>query len=230
MADQGIWFKLHCSALDDPDLDNLDMADFGRWAKLGAYVKRQGSGGRLLITPPARALCAMLQVAGWMALLECLRRLPKVHVEESAKCNGQGETGLIVTFENWLKYQGDFSSPRVAKFREMKRSKRRGEVEETRSRGEKKPPPPSPPVIFQIPARIQEALRRAPILGAVSRLQTPTFWQAQVRANAGVNFGEEILKAEAWLATNPTRGPKKDLARFLHNWLARAERPPDTEE
>ena len=83
---------------------------------------------------------------------------------------------------------------------------------------------------FQIPTRVQEALRRAPVLGAVGRLQEPAFWQAQVRANAGVNFGDEILKAEAWLVANPARAPRKDLARFLHNWLGRADRPPDTEE
>src|SRR3989304_6152508 len=35
MADQGLWFKLWCSAATDPDLQNLSNADFARWAKFG---------------------------------------------------------------------------------------------------------------------------------------------------------------------------------------------------
>ena len=228
MADQGIWFKLHCSALDDPDLDNLDIGDFGRWAKLGTFAKRHGTAGTLRLAPPARALCAALQVSDFDALMKIIERFPHVTVRRD-NSSVSLVTSASVTFDNWSKYQGDFSSPRVARFREMKRSKRRGE--EKRIRREEKPPPTSPPAVaFQIPSRIEEALRRAPILGAVTRLHTPAFWQAQVRANAGVNFAEEILKAEAWLVANPARGPKKDVARFLHNWLSRAERPPETEE
>lgn len=146
MADQGIWFKLHCSALDDPDLDNLPVADFGRWAKLGAAVKRHGNSGHLRLSPPARALCALFQVDTFSDLMDAVSRLPHVHIEEMQKPTVSHETVVVVSFENWLKYQGDFSSPRVRKFREMKRSKRRGE--ERRSRGEEKkntPPPISPP-------------------------------------------------------------------------------------
>lgn len=87
---------------------------------------------------------------------------------------------------------------------------------------------PTPPQIaFQIPESIQQALARSPILGAVARLREPAWWQAQVRANGrrGIDFAAELLKAEAWLTTNPHRAPRKDHARFLHTWLARAEGP-----
>ena len=77
---------------------------------------------------------------------------------------------------------------------------------------------------FQVPASIQEALGKSKILGKVSRLQLPEFWQAEVRANPGVNFAGEVLKAEAWMAANPERAPRKNHARFLHTWLSRAER------
>lgn len=80
-------------------------------------------------------------------------------------------------------------------------------------------------IAFEIPASVQQALSRAPILGAVKRLQEPAWWQAQVRANGrrGIDFAAELLKAEAWLTTNPRRAPKHDHARFLHSWLGRAE-------
>jgi hypothetical protein len=43
MADQGRWFKLWCDSDDDDVLDALDVADFGRWCKLGIHVKKHGS-------------------------------------------------------------------------------------------------------------------------------------------------------------------------------------------
>ena len=77
--------------------------------------------------------------------------------------------------------------------------------------------------IKPIPPHILDALNRAPLLSQVPRLRVPAFWQASVRATNGhVRYAEEVLKAEAWLTANPTRAPKKDLARFLHNWLTRA--------
>ena len=70
---------------------------------------------------------------------------------------------------------------------------------------------------------ISNALDRAAKLGAVATLRTMPFWRANIRATNGhVQYADEILKAEAWLTANPTRAPRKDLARFLHNWLARA--------
>lgn len=96
----------------------------------------------------------------------------------------------------------------------------------TRTTTEKELPPSksSPPVEFSIPTSISEALGRCTRMGAVSALSTPGFWRAEVRANEGVDFGAEILKAEAWLVANLARAPRKDLGRFLHNWLARAQR------
>ena len=82
-------------------------------------------------------------------------------------------------------------------------------------------------VQFHIPASVSSALDRAPTLGAVTKLRDPTYWQAEVRANPGVPYADEILKAEAWLKANPARAPRKDFPRFLHTWLGRAERNGD---
>jgi len=141
VADQGLWFKLWCSTLDDPDLDNLALPDFARWAKLGALVKRQGTAGTLHLAPPGRALCAMFQVPDFESLLRCFMVLPHVTVRRD-KVTVSPETGAIVTFENWLKYQGDFSTHRVRQFRRMKRS--RGE-EMRREEMRREETPPLPP-------------------------------------------------------------------------------------
>jgi len=142
MADQGVWFKLHVAALDDNDLDNLSIADFGRWAKVGAYIKRHGNGGKITLTEPSKTLCAMLQIESFQALVSCLKMFPNYVVEEMQNSTVSPETNVNVTCVNWAKYQGDFSTARVRKYRQMKRSKRRGEEkrrEETR--GEEKIPP-----------------------------------------------------------------------------------------
>jgi hypothetical protein len=62
----------------------------------------------------------------------------------------------------------------------------------------------------------------------VSRLWSVEFWRAEVRANGAADMPAEILNAEAWMVANPTKAPRKDLPRFLHNWLTRANR--DAEE
>src|SRR5262245_9971279 len=142
MADQGLWFKLWCAALSDPDLDNLDIADFGRWAKLGAYVKQHGTGGVLTVQAPARALCALLQVPDFPAFHGAVSRLPNVHIT-TQKSTVSDETVVIVSFHYWLKYQGDLSTSRVRKFREMKRLRR-----EEKRREENKEEVKTPNVVF----------------------------------------------------------------------------------
>lgn len=220
MADQKRWFKLWASAPSDDDLQSLSPAHRWAWVVFGVYTKVHGTRGRVSVSRSNLSLASEMGLSPDVTL-EVIKSFPHITVEESQNPSHS----IIVTWHNWHKYQEDTT---MAERQSASRSKRRGE--EKRSRREKKPPPTSPPVTFQIPNRIQEALKRSPLLGQTPRLQTPAFWQAQVRANSGVNFGEEILKAEAWLAANPGRAPRKDLSRFLHNWLSRAERPPDTEE
>src|SRR6266404_1968265 len=100
MSDQASWFKLWCSSIADADLDNLDIADFGRWAKLGAYVKQHGTNGKIAIQAPARTLCSMLQVADFAALHAAVSRLPNIKIE-AQNCSVSDETTLTVSFSNW---------------------------------------------------------------------------------------------------------------------------------
>ena len=107
---------------------------------------------------------------------------------------------------------------------ERNATKKRGE--ETKKRGEETPPPTETPpgVEFSIPKSILEALSQCRRLGGAAVLQKPMFWRAEVRANEGVDFAKELLKAEAWLESHPSQANKQDWAKFIHGWLGRAER------
>lgn len=97
----------------------------------------------------------------------------------------------------------------------------------TQVRSEAQPGAPAPEsptrVKFSIPDAITSALNRAPRLGAVTRLRYPDWWQAVIRANRGVDFPTEVLRAEAYLVAHPQRH-YKDLGKFLHGWMSRADR------
>lgn len=163
MADTLQWFRLWVSALTDPDLDNLSVADFGRWCKLGAYIKQQGDAGEVVLHPPSRSLCGMFQVPDFDALIGAIRALPNVITErktdtrgEEGKINTSGVTVGGVTFSvrlrNWSKYQEDTAWVRMRRKREKDTNlvtlKRRGEEKrrEERRREENKP---------QLPCRAQ---------------------------------------------------------------------------
>lgn len=77
---------------------------------------------------------------------------------------------------------------------------------------------------FAIPEQILHALGRAPRLNAVASLHALAFWQAELRANPGVELDREILKAEAYLTANPDKHYTR-LSTFLHRWFSHANRP-----
>ena len=131
MSDQGLWFKLWCSADDDPDLANLSLENFARWCKLGMYVKKHGTNGVLKVTSPAIALQHKFHVTTFDQVQVLLNEMPHVKSEYS---DVTGVTVAIVTYENWQRFQGDMSRDRVRKFRSNVTAKRRGEEK----RGEEK--------------------------------------------------------------------------------------------
>jgi hypothetical protein len=210
MADQGLWFKLWCSADDDPDLDNLDIADFGRWCKLGLQVKAHGTDGTLVLRAPARSLCAKFQVPDFDALVDAILRFPHVQVRRDAG-PVSGETVATVTFRNWAKYQGDFSTGRVRRFRQMKRS--RGEEkrgEETRTRREEKKAAddgaPLPPWVATLPF--------PPIPAA--------WWQRQLGLFPGLDHEAVLRDAAAYWVDHRRR--YRNVQAFIRNQLVRAFR------
>jgi hypothetical protein len=86
-------------------------------------------------------------------------------------------------------------------------------------------PPLIPGVVFRIPDPVCSALDRCKHLGATDRLRRPEWWQAELRANPGVDLPGEVYKAEAYLVNHPEKVKRyKRLDLFLHGWLGRADR------
>lgn len=119
MADQGRWFKLWVTADDDLHLSNLSLDDFARWCLFGIWLKKHGTDGSVSLVSPCNALMQKFRVDSFDAVLDVLRKFPN--------CSVSLGTNPTVTWDNWAKYQGDFSSDRVRKFRDVKRSKKRRE-------------------------------------------------------------------------------------------------------
>lgn len=140
MADQLRWFKLWTSALDDPDLANLSIEDFGRWCAFGAYLKQHGTDGSIVLRPPAVYLCQRLRVPDMTALIACISSWPNVQIRRDADSDDPVTQATTVTWRNWRKYQRDSSATRMRAKRARDRisvtPKRRGEEK----RGEKKHP------------------------------------------------------------------------------------------
>lgn len=124
MADQGKWFKLWCSSLHDESLENMSLEDWARWARLGAYIKEHGRDGMIRFAPPYRALLNLFRVTKIDEAIVVLHEFPNCVIGER-KLTVSTETNAPVSFEiqykNWFKFQGDFSSGRVRKFRDKKR-------------------------------------------------------------------------------------------------------------
>src|SRR5574343_649666 len=106
------WLKLWVSAASDPHLDNLDIADFGRWCKLLLYVKVHGNMGHLDIPDPARNICNQLQVKS----LSELPKLPNITI------NCHADIGVTkIEVKKWYKYQIDNSTERKREERRRKK-------------------------------------------------------------------------------------------------------------
>jgi uncharacterized phage protein (TIGR02220 family) len=124
MADNGLWAKLWYDALSDQHLDDLDIADFGRWAKLVTYTKKHGVNGKITIKTPARLFCSMLQISNLHAIQILIEKLPNV----SVTCNDSGSFHIKFDPQKWQRYQGDYSTDRVRKHREKKKAECNADV------------------------------------------------------------------------------------------------------
>lgn len=147
MADQGKWFKLWVTSIDDPELENLELDDWARWAKLGAYIKSHGKDGRIRFSHPYRKLLNMFRVHEIETAKQVLNRFPNVHVGErrnTVSTETNETVSLEIEYTNWLKYQGDFSSDRVRRFRDKKRHHETVQEEKRREKEEKRNPPVVP--------------------------------------------------------------------------------------
>lgn len=200
MADNGKWLKLWTSALTDPDLSDLSLEDWARWAKLGLLVKQHGDDGTMRFNRQGRVLQDLFRVNSDAEVLQTLARFPNCKVELN-------ETTAFVSFSKWYKYQHDNSTERVREFRrnetgvfgDVKRAKKRREEkreEETKKRKENTP--------------------SAPVGGGEEFAQ---FWQAYPRrkSKATAERAFEKARSEATLAMILDA-----LKRLQPEWASRA--------
>lgn len=120
MADNGRWFKLWTSALNDPHLNDLSIDDFGRWCKLGAFIKEQGNAGSITIAPPSRLLLAIMQCDDYDLMIAKFSQFPNVKITSSNVTEDVTNKNVThsITLKNWHKYQIDSSIERTRKYRE----------------------------------------------------------------------------------------------------------------
>lgn len=147
MADQGKWFKLWVSALSDAALEDLNPHEWYCWARLGAYIKAHGIDGTITFVSPAYALTSLFRVETFGAAIAMIRRFPNCVIEEGKSSVSSSCFTIVsikVNYQNWLKYQGDYSTGRVRKFRQRKRQ---SETPQEEKRGEetKSPSPKGSP-------------------------------------------------------------------------------------
>lgn len=144
MADNGRWFKVWTSILDDPDFQELTLEQIGRWVLLGAMTKFVGDRGELVVNGSARRLAEVLRCEA-SEIETVVNALPNVHFGPSKRVNGK----RAVTWANWRKYQEDSTTAERVK---ALRAKRRGEESTTgkrktpvvNPRGSDIPDPPDP--------------------------------------------------------------------------------------
>lgn len=107
------------------------------------HIKEHGKEGKLRIRYPANNLQHLFRVGTFEAVIKMIRTFPNYRVEERQNVTANvtiESVTYFATFENWHKYQGDYSGDRVRRHRsnvtanvtvqEEKRSRR--EVEENR--------------------------------------------------------------------------------------------------
>lgn len=217
MGDQGRWFKLWTTAPADPHLGNLSLEDFARWCLFGIYMKVHGTDGTVTLTPPVTALQQLFRVSTPEDVFNIIRKFPN--------CNGTPVTTPTVTvdveWKNWLKYQGDYSGDRVARWRKKTRHAVTPKTRRDEKRREENitPPTPTPSADWKLNSALYDAVKQTRF---TAFLGDEGWWTAQFRAFE-IRFAEEVPKAEAWCRSNPGRAPKRDLKRFLHTWFSRAQ-------
>src|SRR3972149_5898186 len=214
MADQGRWFKLWCASLTDPHLSNLDISDFGRWCKLGAYIKEHGEQGEITLNPPSRTFCFMMQISAFHELHDVLLRLPNITVSNTVSSNDNSIVSLFIKITHWHKYQGDLSTNRVKKHRAKKSfhetanetPKKRGEEK----RGEENNNTPISPESFQ------QLWERYP--NKDGRKSAQTHFNASVKTEDDLkNINLALDNYLAHLKTETWKKPKNGST-WLNNW------------
>jgi hypothetical protein len=210
MGDQGRWFKLWVTAPGDPHLGNFSLEDFARWCLFGIYMKVHGTNGIVTLQPPISALQRMFQVQAAEDVIAIIKRFPNCNVTPVTN----SPVTLTVEWKNWQKYQGDYSSDRVARWR-----KKHGHSVTPKKRREEKR--------REVPPTLQpsELKREEKDEEPASRKDADEKFVAALRENPaykGIDLDKELGRMDGWLSTPAGKGRQK-TRRFIVNWLNRCD-------
>ena len=130
MADKIPWCKFWTSCLTDPDLENLELHQWARWARLIIFLRAHGDNGKMRLDPPAISLQNTLRVRSYDELLEVIKLFknvtltPLLHLPLSEPLQKPLQEPLheplqayFMFCKNWYKYQQESSVERVRKHR-----------------------------------------------------------------------------------------------------------------
>lgn len=215
--DPATWFRLYAEFATDPKVQMLSESDQRRFVML--LCLRCGNG---CVTLHDEEVSFQLRVTEQEWADTKARLMHKNLIDNDNKpCS-------------WEKRQraSDSSAERVAKHRAAQKTASNGNVTlqqrpvETETEKEtKKEPTPFAPNDSIASAQKQAKPKKHPVTfdsesGSFAGLNgSMAVWE---RAYPAVNIETEIAKAAAWLIANPANS-KSNYARFLANWLARAQ-------
>ena len=125
MADKIPWCKFWHSCLSDPDLEELELHQWARWARLVIFLRGHGDNGKMKLEPPARALQNVLRVGSYAELIEVIKLFKNMsllvtHADALHKPLHETELCYMIVCRNWYKYQEESSKQRVKKWRDKR--------------------------------------------------------------------------------------------------------------
>ena len=211
MSDQGKWWKLWLSALDDDDLENLSIHEWFAWARLACHIKGHGKNGRIVLRKPGTRVVQLMRVEDFDSAINMIKRFPNVEFETPQNETVRETVEYIVKFKNWNKYSGDYSYERVKKFRKNETVEdSQNETRQEEKRGEEKRrvfiPPTIPEVLqfcksqgFHVDA--EKFVNHYAARGwQFKRGQPMKDWKAAVRTWTRSEFNQENSKDPQWMS------------------------------
>lgn len=210
------WCRLYGEMLDDPKVGTLDDAQFRTWVELLMVATKADAGGNTKLKPDETSINWALRRNASVTLQELLQR-------ELVTLNESGE--LVINAWADRQKKGDSSAARVAKFREKQRlsstnasetlqKRSSNALEESREDKNRKDSGTSNAVTPNAKIALGDDGAWTGIPDALMAT-----WK---QAYPALSLDAELSKAAAWIIANPAN-KKSNYARFLTNWLTRAQ-------
>lgn len=205
------WVKVWHEVLSDPDFQDMTLPQQARWYNLLVFTSANGEKGSVIIDPHSRTIKNLLQCNDNDNVCDILRNIKNIIL--TLYDNAQ----IGVTFSSWSKYQVDTTSyERVQRYRKAHscnalKNKNKNKIKiknKTKNKEEETPFVSNDKIVFD------SSIFKFKNLNGKKDLFKEKFPAVDVEA--------EILRAEAWLMSNP-KNTKSNYERFLSNWFGRVQ-------